>query len=255
MKKRILILFLLAFIIGFSSCTKEINKCALSQVYLGGNLYLNYSFYENKLSKVDFFDSNDGNLYFSWEIYWNEQNQIDHVDYFNYLNGVAMERAVITRNADGNVHRVYYWNDANNDMIPETMTSFKEYIYNTDKKVQEEKLYTAPNFYTSSVYYTWSDNNLVRKDDNLGHVLYTYDNQKSMYEGCKELFFVFSEPNYLLSNPTFLSANNALTISSFDIGDNLLSTTTYNFTYNADGYPVSADSPYQFSYEYNCAPE
>ena len=254
MKKPNLIILFLGLIISFSSCTEKINTCTLSKVTDGnGDLWWSYSFSQNKLTQVGFYSS--GTLYFSWEIYYNDQNQMDHVDFLNYLNGFAMERAIITRNSDENVNRVYYWNDANYDMIPETMTSFKEFVYNADKKVQEEKLYNAPNSYSSSIYYTWSNNNIIRKDDNNGHMLYTYDNKKSRYGGLKDLFYVFSEPFYLLSSLTFLSDNNVLTIDYFDIGDNLITSDTYNYTYNADGYPESASSPFQLSYEYNCVAE
>jgi hypothetical protein len=231
-----------------SSCTKEVtNSCTLSSIYINGNLHKRFFFTQDRLARIEQYDNATGILVATWTINWDNLGRLDYIDYLT-ASGVLYERQKITRNTDGNIGRVYIFTDNNNDMFPETMNGYTEYLYNGDQQIIEEQYYNPPSNYSFSEYYTWTNGNLVRKDNNvLGYVLYTYDDKKSINEKYKELFFVFYDPSVL-------SSNNVIIRSSFDTNDNLLSTGNFLFTYNADGYPVS-ESINQYSYEYNCNPE
>jgi hypothetical protein len=243
-----LILFMI-LVMGFNSCAKEPNRnCSLSKVYLSGKLYRQFFFNQSKLAKIEEYNDVNNQLLRSWKIYYDEFGRLDYVDYLNEV-GTLVERTTFTRNADGNIGRAYYWNDTNNDMFPETMFFYHEFVYNESQQIIEDRYYSAPSTYVYSEFWTWDNNNIIKKGNlNLGYYVYSYDDKKSMNASHRELFTIFYDP-------TFLSNNNATEIRFFDSFDNLVSTTLYSFIYNVDGYPESASSPYQYQYEYNCVTE
>jgi hypothetical protein len=234
--------------LAFTSCAKEVNNhCTLTKVYENGSLVTEYFLNNGRLSRIEQYDPITGFITVYWLLTWDELGRLDYVDYYN-SSGVLVERSKITRNADGNVGRVYYYTDSNNDQFPESLTGYLEYIYDGNKHITEEKHYDAPSNYTYSEFYTWMGDNLVRKDNlTLGSAVYAYDDKKPMYGSYKELFFVFF-------NPAYLSANNVVSISTFDTGNNPLGTSYYSLTYNAEGYP-DAETSYQQDYEYHCEAE
>lgn len=230
------------------SCTKqETAPCKLESIAQNGDITMRFYYADGVLSRIEQYSALTGNLSSSWVLTWDELGRLDYVD-FLAASGMLTERTKITRNADGNIGRVYYLNDNDGDMIPETLSQFLEYVYNGNQQVVEEKHFDPSSNYIYSEYFTWIGDNLVRKDNNvLGYVLYTYDDKPSMHKSHRELFFLFYDL-------TYLSANNVLTRSSFDINNNPIGTSSNTYTYTTEGYPET-ETTNGMGYTYNCDAE
>lgn len=243
--KNTLILLVLLFLF---SCAKEVNNnCSLTKISSNGALVTQFFLNNGKVSRIEQYNQATGFLSGYWLLVYDEIGRLDYAD--AYTGGASfIERNQIARNADGNIGRIYNFIDGNSDMIPEQLTGYLEYVYDGNQHITEEKHYSAPSTYIYSEFFTWSGNNLIRKENlALGSSVFTYDNKKSRFGNYKELYFLFY-------NPTYLSENNVINIDYFDTGNNPLGTVNFTLQYNSDGYPTQETSTIE-SYEYNCVSE
>jgi YD repeat-containing protein len=81
-----------------------------------------------------------------------------------------------------------------------------------------------------TLYYYDSNNNITKTDVNAGSFVtnITYDNKKSPYTNWQQTL-----KNVAVSSPEICSPNNTVSTS------NVNGTLTYNYTYDADGYPTA----------------
>jgi hypothetical protein len=251
MKKIKILSALILIVIVITSCAKPVvNNCTLTKVSQNDNLFMQYFYLNNQLERVEKYSIANGVLIQSYNITRDVLNRIDYIDVVN-PDGSLFYRRKVTYNVDGNIGQNYYLTDLNNDLYPETMGGYIQYVYNTDHEIVEARTYNSSSVYQYSSYFTWMNGNLTRIDTGPGtaYDLYTYDDKRSAYQNIQKDQF------YMMLNPSILSANNLVVIHSYDALGNLTFTgTTNSYTYNEDQYPVTA-STNNTGYDYNCVPE
>lgn len=243
-RMRSLYIVVVIVFISLSGCRKSETICLPYQIYYNGNLAESYTFHDEELQTIQFYNTTTGQNSFNLYCIRDSIGRLKFMDLF-YPNGLYNRRVDCYYSPNGLLNKIVILLDVDDNGYPEGVSHTYQLYYNSMQKIDSIAIFDGTPTYLSSYLLEWEGNNVVKilTLSTGSYMTFEYDNYPSFQSSVrKEIFLLYLQPVYL-------SYNNILVARSYDATDVLTSETFYTYTYENERVVSTSVGN---SYEYQC---